>query len=425
MVVEPATGYQQAIRREGNVVDLLLVAQHTGQRFLALVDRIPQEHGEVVTRADDLLDNLPAATLRGSGLLESLLGLGALPLLRLGDVARVVKVPGAQDKVGRQRKVVDPVGVALELVDEGAPDGVKYPHALVVAARVDEARPLASGAPSHAGGATLVARQHMLGAPRVDNPDANGAILACACEARCAVAPEVIGFPGKLQDRLGVALERVAHLLARLGVPYPHAAVHAACREAGAIGAPTNAEDPAGVALECMFWGARLTVPYAGGIVPTAGCEQRTGSRGELCAENGLAVAGDLGGEAGDRLDLENGLRFGGEGDGRLEGVGDAMGAQQTEQVGRVGVDDDGRVGDVHAEAVGQEVLAVALQQGVEQQRHILLGGVGQRYLDHVGHLVAVAVDEAGLEGAIVRRQDGRDVGLRRGSLELLAALAF
>ena len=70
-------------------------------------------------------------------------------------------------------------------------------------------------------------------------------------------------------------------------------------------------------------------------------------------------------------------------------------------------------------------MTAYPLQQCVEQRRHVLLGGIGKVDLDDIGHLVAIAVDEVGLEGPEVGGQERCDILLCLGALNVLSSLPF
>jgi hypothetical protein len=103
----------------------------------------------------------------------------------------------------------------------------------------------------------------------------------------------------------------------------------------------------------------RLRIPYPRRLV-TRTRRQSAARRGaELRCEDGLAVTRNAVGHARHAAYLEHGLRLGAEGDGRLEGVLDAMVAEELEEVGWVLVDNDLGIGDVYTEAVGQEIFLI------------------------------------------------------------------
>ena len=62
-------------------------------------------------------------------------------------------------------------------------------------------------------------------------------------------------------------------------------------------------------------------------------------------------------------------------------------------------------------------------QQCVEKCRDVLFGGVGKVDLNHIGHLVAIAVDEVGLERPEVGCQERGDILLRCCALDLFSPL--
>lgn len=335
-VIPTRTGNHRPVRRKCNVVDLLLVPYHSGDGFRPVVQRVKQIHGKVVTGADQPLDNLAANPGR---LFVSLLGLGRLLLRRGRHRLGVVKETGPADKVGRERKVVHPVGVRLEVVQEGTLDGVPDLDRLVVRRRVHDAGAVAC-APTHAADAALVSAQNVLGPPRVDGPYPGRKVLARRHQPRGPVAPQVQRLPRDALHPLCVTFELAADLLARLRVPDAHRLVHAACGQSRPVGRPADAQNPAGVALERVLGGSRLCVPYPRRVVAGARSEPRRRRRAELRAEDGLTVARDAVRQPADSLHLENGLRLGCEGQRRLEGVLDAVLAQQRPEVRRVAVDD-------------------------------------------------------------------------------------
>jgi hypothetical protein len=60
----------------------------------------------------------------------------------------------------------------------------------------------------------------------------------------------------------------------------------------------------------------------------------------------------------------------------------------------------------------------------VEQQRQVLLRGICERNLNHIRHLLTIAVEEASLERPCGTSDSG-DILLSLGLLKLLALLAF
>lgn len=108
-----------------------------------------------------------------------------------------------------------------------------------------------------------------------------------------------------------------------------------------------------------------------------------------------------------------------------LEGVLDAMLLEKAEEIGGVLVDNDVLAGDMDTESVWCEFFALSLEECVEQDGNVLLGGIGKVDFDHIGHLVAIAVDEVGLEGAKLRCHYLGDIDLCCGALDFLSLLAL
>ena len=98
---------------------------------------------------------------------------------------------------------------------------------------------------------------------------------------------------------------------------------------------------------------------------------------------------------------------------------------EKAEEVGRVLVDNDILAGNMDAESVWGELFAVSLEQCVEQDGDVLFGGIGKVDFDHIGHLVTIAVDKVGLEGAELRRQYLGDIDLCCGALDFLSLLTL
>lgn len=70
-------------------------------------------------------------------------------------------------------------------------------------------------------------------------------------------------------------------------------------------------------------------------------------------------------------------------------------------------------------------VLTNPSQERVQKQRQVLLGSICQRHLDHIRHLLSIAVEEPSLERA--RRPCGceRDILLNVRPFKRLALLSF
>lgn len=76
-----------------------------------------------------------------------------------------------------------------------------------------------------------------------------------------------------------------------------------------------------------------------------------------------------------------------------------------------------------HSATGTPELITYPPQERVEQHGDILLGRIGKVDLNDIGHLVSIAVDKVGLERAQVGGQEGRDILLDLGALNLLSAL--
>lgn len=87
----------------------------------------------------------------------------------------MVVVCGAEDEVGGEGEVVDPVGVGGEGVSEGAVGGVPHFDGLVVRGGVDEPRT----APAHARDGAFVPAEHRFDALGDDVPDADCGVFGC------------------------------------------------------------------------------------------------------------------------------------------------------------------------------------------------------------------------------------------------------
>lgn len=113
-VVEASGCDACAVGREGDVQDLLLVAEEPGDGLDGGVGRvvdgggIPQEYRVVVGCRQEFLDELAFVPC---GIFEAGLGLLDSFFDRVGHFACVVVVGGAKGKVGREGEVVDPMGV--------------------------------------------------------------------------------------------------------------------------------------------------------------------------------------------------------------------------------------------------------------------------------------------------------------------------
>ena len=151
MVIERGARDEEAVGRERDVVDLLLVAEEAGEGFRARRGR-PEIHREVVAGGDEAFDNL---AIDGSGFFEALFCFGDFGGGGCGDGARVVVVGGAEDEVGAEGEVVHPVRVRGQVVGQGAGGGVPDFDGFVARGGVDKS----CAAPANAGDGVFVAGQ--------------------------------------------------------------------------------------------------------------------------------------------------------------------------------------------------------------------------------------------------------------------------
>lgn len=143
MVIEASRSDIRHVRREGNMVDLFLVTQQSGHGFSRSL-RFPQVHGEIVTGGDKLLDDL---VVDSSSLFVASFGCCYSLLFLLGHLARVVVVGRAEDKIRREREMIDAMGVCGQRLDQSAVRCVPDFDRSVVRCCVD----LPCPAPAHTG----------------------------------------------------------------------------------------------------------------------------------------------------------------------------------------------------------------------------------------------------------------------------------
>ncbi len=137
----------------------------------------------------------------GGGFLEAGARGGEFGFGCRGDGARVVVVGGAEDEVGREGEVVDPVRVRREGMQEGASGGGPDFDGFVVRGGVD----VACAAPAYAGDGAFVAGEDELDAFGDGVPDSDGGVLGGGDEVGEAGGLEVVGFPAEAGDPFGVA----------------------------------------------------------------------------------------------------------------------------------------------------------------------------------------------------------------------------
>lgn len=101
-VVVPSSARDESpVRREAYMVDCFLVSVQAGDWLFTRVGGIPQNHGQVITRGYD--------SLGLAGGFKSFLGLYPLRLFRRWYVLGVVEKARPEDKLTRQRDVIDPM----------------------------------------------------------------------------------------------------------------------------------------------------------------------------------------------------------------------------------------------------------------------------------------------------------------------------
>ena len=199
-VVEGRAGEQGSRGREGDVVDLLLVAVQPGQgfRFFLLDDRSvvrwPEEDSQVIARRHEALLDPP---IQRRGTLVALQGFGALGLDGRGHARGgfVVVIGCPERMVRRQRDAVDPVRVACQRREQDPLVRIPDLDGLVLGGGVE----LLRAAPAHAGDRGFVSRERVLDALGDRVPDADGGVLGGGCQAwegwgRRVLA--VVGLPG-------------------------------------------------------------------------------------------------------------------------------------------------------------------------------------------------------------------------------------
>ena len=108
MVVEAGAGDVNAVRGEGDVVDLFAVAEQAGKGFVVGGGGFPEVHGAVIASGSETFDDL---AIGSGGFLEAYFRSCDFLVFRWGNGASVVVVGGAKDRLGGEGQVVDPMGV--------------------------------------------------------------------------------------------------------------------------------------------------------------------------------------------------------------------------------------------------------------------------------------------------------------------------
>lgn len=220
LVVEAGRSNVLAGRGEGDVRDGFPVAEEAGDGFRRALGGRPEEDCEVVARGHEALGNLAVGR---RGFLEAVFCLGEFFRVGGGDGAGVVVVGGAQDELGGEGEVVDPVSVGGEGADEGAFGGVPEFDGFVVGGGVD----CSGAAPADAGDGGLVAGEDEVDAFGDGVPDPDGCILGAGCESdSCFLFAQVIGFPGKAVDPFGVTCQGLTEALTGFGIPESDGVIH-------------------------------------------------------------------------------------------------------------------------------------------------------------------------------------------------------
>ena len=116
VVVESGRCDELPIGREGDVVDLLLVAEQAGDR-LCCDGRMPEVYSEIVASGNKALHDF---TSDSSSCLEARAGFGNFLDIGGGYDAGMIMVGGTEDEVGGKGEMVDPVSMSCQGTDEGA-----------------------------------------------------------------------------------------------------------------------------------------------------------------------------------------------------------------------------------------------------------------------------------------------------------------
>lgn len=156
------------------MVDNVLVPQKAHDGLVSVVRRIPQEHCVVVACADKPLGD--RARLATETLLISVACRCSPVGFVIGHVLGVTKEPCAKHKVRGKRQLVDPRGMGLEMMNKGTGSRIPHYDGSIIRGRVDEA----GTPPLHTRNGVLVASEDVFGAPRVDHPNTDAVVLACA-----------------------------------------------------------------------------------------------------------------------------------------------------------------------------------------------------------------------------------------------------
>lgn len=161
--------------------------------------RGPEVDGGVVGGGNEAFGE---GVVDGGGGFEAGEGGGEFGVFRGGDEARVGVVGGAEDGVGGEGEVVDPVGVRGEGVRQGTGGGGPDLDGFVVRGGID----VSGAAPADARNGAFVAGEDEVDAFGDDVPDSDGGVFGSGGETRSPGGLEVVWFPTEAADPFGVAL---------------------------------------------------------------------------------------------------------------------------------------------------------------------------------------------------------------------------
>lgn len=214
------------------MINLLLMSLQSRDVLRAL-RRLPEEHGEVVGSGDETLDNL---ALDRSGFEETLFGSGDFAFLCGRNLASMIVVCGAEDKVCRERQMVHPMRVRVEGMSQSAIADIPHLDRLVVRRSIYESCP----SPLHTRDRAFVAAENHVDLPLVRQPYSDRAIFRRRRYPRLSRFLGVIWLPTQTRNPLRMSLHRLAHLLSRLGIPYPYCIIHTTRRYPAIVRRPTD-----------------------------------------------------------------------------------------------------------------------------------------------------------------------------------------
>ena len=187
MVIETARGNYSSGGRECDMVDLFLVTEEAGYG-LRRGGRRPEIDCEIIRGGNEALDNSGGDS--GGGGKTGNCFFEFFSVRGRGGMC-VIVVSGAKNKIGRECKVIDPMGVSCKGRDESTGRSVPDLYSFVLRRGVD----LAGAPPAHAGYGAFVAGENELNASRDYVPDADGGVLGSGSETRAAEGLKVVGFP--------------------------------------------------------------------------------------------------------------------------------------------------------------------------------------------------------------------------------------